>query len=384
MQKTKGFGLFSVIIIIVITSIVSGITTGVIMLNSGTSNRNQDEILKDENLREFIGVYKTLLEKYYDKIDKEGMLNAAEEGMLNFLGDKYTTYLDNSEYEELIDDLAATYNGVGISILGNVISKVTPDSPASKAGVMVGDIILKVNGIDVTSLNGTSIKSLVKDDKSKSVSLEVKRGEEYLTLEMEKADLINVSIAYNVIPETTIGYLSLTKFSEKLGDQVKDALKEMESEGITSLIIDVRDDVGGYLQAAEDVASLFLEEGKIIYSLESSVAHQDFKDATKEKRDYPIVILTNEETASAAEILTAALKESYDNTTLVGTKTFGKGKVQQVAELSSGDSVKYTTAKWLTPNGAWIDGIGIMPDYEVQITDANVDEQLNTAIDLLK
>lgn len=383
MQKTKGFGIVSVIIIIIITSIVSGITTGVIMLNSGSSIKNQDEILKDENVIEFLGVYKTLLSKYYDDIDTKGMLNAAEEGMLNFLGDKYTTYLDNSDYQDLIDDLAGTYEGIGIAIIGNVITKVIEDSPASKAGLMAGDIIIKLNGIDVTSLNGQTLSTLMDKDKSKDVSLEVKRNEEILTFKMAKDKVINISTSYNVIEGTTIGYLALTKFSENLGMQAEKALKDLESQGITSLIIDVRDDVGGYLQAAEDVASLFLEEGKTIYSLESNVAHQDIKDETKEHRNYPIIILINGNTASASEILTAALKDNQIATTL-GTKSYGKGKVQQVAELPSGDSMKYTSAKWLTPKGNCIDGIGIMPDYEVENTDINVDEQLNTAISLLK
>ncbi len=382
MKQAKGFSLWGVIVIMIITSIVSGITTGVIMLNSNSVKNNQSEVLQDENLQEFIGVYQMLLSKYYDKIDKEGMLNAAEEGMLNFLGDKYTTYLENSEYQDILDDLAGTYNGIGVTILGNVIQSVTENSPASKGGLLQGDIITKINGADVREMSSSQIGSLIKDDKNKTVSIEVDRNGELMTFNLEKADLINPTVNYNMIDNTKIGYMAITKFSENLNVQVKEALNDLEKEGMNSLIIDVRDDVGGYLTEAEAVASIFIEEGKPIYSLQTSNTTLTYNDKTKEKKKYPIIVLINGNSASASEILAAALKESY-NATLLGTKSYGKGKVQQIAELASGSSVKYTSAKWLTPNGTCIDGIGLMPDYEVNITDANVDEQLQKAIEIL-
>lgn len=382
MKQAKGFSLWGVIIIMVITSIVSGITTGVIMLNSNSVVSSKNETLNDKSLQEFIAVYQMLLSKYYDKIDKEGMLNAAEEGMLNFLGDKYTTYLDNSEYQDIIDDLSGTYNGIGVTILENVIQKVTDNSPASKAGLMAGDVIVKINGISVEGMASSQIGNLIKDDKSNKVTMEIERNGENKTFNLEKADLVNPAIDYKIMDGTSIGYLAIEKFSENLGSQVKEALNDLEKNGITSLIIDVRDDSGGYLTAAEDVASFFLEEGKSIYSLESSSSMMIYNDKTEEKRTYPIIVLINENSASASEILAAALKESY-NATLLGKKSYGKGKVQQIAELSNGSSVKYTSAKWLTPSGVCIDGIGLMPDYEVDITDESIDEQLNKAVEIL-
>lgn len=382
MKQAKGFSLWVVIIIMVITSVVSGITTGVIMLNSNSVISSKKETLNDEALQEFIGVYQTLLSKYYDNIDKEGMLNAAEEGMLNFLGDKYTTYLDNAEYKEIIDDLSGTYNGIGVTILGNIIQKVTDNSPASRGGLWAGDVIVKINGISVEGMASSQIGSLIKDDKSNKVTIEIDRNGENKVFNLEKEDLINPAIDYKIMDGTSVGYLAIEKFSENLGSQVKDALNYLENNGITSLIIDLREDSGGYLTAAEDVASFFLEEGKTIYSLESSSSRTTYTDKTDEKRTYPIMVLINGNSASASEILAAALKESY-NATLLGNKSYGKGKVQQIAELSNGSSVKYTSAKWLTPSGNCIDGIGLMPDYEVNITDENIDEQLNQAVEIL-
>lgn len=381
MNKSKGFGLFGIIIIMIITSIVSGIATGVIMLNNKETNIST--ISEDKNLQDFINVYETLLSRFYNDIDKEAMLKAAEDGMLNFLGDKYTTHLDDNEYQDILDELSATYSGIGVEISNNLIYNITPDSPAEKAGLLGGDLITKINGTDVTNMSGTEISALIKGDSSKTVSLEVNRNGETLKFTITKASLVNKSVNYQIIDNSTIGYLVITKFSENLHEQVSKALIELEKEGITSLIIDVRNNVGGYLIAAEKTASLFLEENKVIYSLQTSNNSITYRDTTKEKRNYPIVVLINENSASASEILAAALGESY-NATLVGGKSYGKGKVQQVEPLENGGSLKLTTAKWLTPSGKCIDTIGITPDYYItNEKGTSVDNQLNKAIELL-
>ena len=166
-----------------------------------------------------------------------------------------------------------------------------------------------------------------------------------------------------------VGYLSISSFSNTLAKQVESALDELESDGIESLIIDLRNNGGGLLTAAKDTASLFLEKGKAIYSLEGNDKNEKTKvyyDETSTSRNYPIVVLVNGGTASASEILTAALKDSYGATT-VGTTTYGKGKVQQTKKLSDGSLVKYTTSRWLTPNNECIDEYGISPDYGIEL-----------------
>lgn len=380
MKRTNGFGLFGTIIIIIITAIVSSITTGVIMLNSSVpiDGTNVKNLSDDKELMDFINVYETIMDKYYDEIDKEGMLKAAEEGMLDFLGDKYTTYLENSEYNSIMEELAATYNGIGITIENNKIIAITDNSPAEQVGLEINDLIIRINNEDVSAKNSNEIKDIIKNSSSKIIIDIIRNGLE-LTFNVEKSNLVNIAINYKKLENTNIGYLKIGKFSENLDKQVNEALNNLEKQGINSLIIDVRDNVGGYLSAAEDTASLFLNSGKIIYSLETSNNTIVYKDETKEKKDYTIVVLINNNSASAAEILAAALKESY-GATLVGNKTFGKGKVQQII----GDSAKYTFAKWLTPNGNCIDSIGISPDYNVSnYPGDNVDHQLNKAIELL-
>ena len=382
MKKTKGFGLPSIIIIIIITAIVSSIATGVIMLNSSSNIISvNNDLTDDEDLKEFISVYSTLVSKYYNEIDKEGMLNAAEEGMLDFLGDKYTTYLDNEEYKDIIDELSGTYNGIGISIKNNKIVGVTLNSPADKSGLLKEDILIKVNGINVENMSGDDIGGIIKNNSNNAVSLEINRNGEILHFVVEKENLPTIS--YEILENTNIGYLYIKNFSKNLSSQINNALKELEELNITSLIIDVRDNVGGYLSSAEKTAELFLESGKTIYSLKTSDNTSTYKDNTKESRDYPIAVLINNNSASAAEILAAALKESY-NAILVGVKSYGKGVVQQVFSLNSGDSAKFTYAKWLTPKGTCIDGIGLMPDYTISYTKTEKsDSQIDKAKEIL-
>jgi len=379
MKRTKGFGLFGIIVIMIITALVSSVATGVIMLNNSAVGLDDSivELSDDKDLQEFIEVYEVLIEKYYEDIDKKEMLNAAKEGMSEYLGDKYTTFLGDSEYEKIIDELSGTYDGIGITIENNKIISVTLHSPAQQAGLLKNDIIISINGFNVENMNSTAIGNLIKSNDSKTINMEVRRNEEILNFFVEKKEL--PTITYYKIDSTNIGYLYIKNFSENLSIQVSKALKELENEGISSLIVDVRDNAGGYLSSAEETAALFLGKGKPIYSLRSNNNKYTYYDETNEHRNYPIVVLINGNSASAAEILAVALKESY-NATLVGEKTYGKGKVQQVV-----DSFKFTSAEWLTPNGVCIDGIGLTPDYSVIYSNAeNYDTQLNKAIDLLK
>ena len=378
MKKTKGFGIIGIIVIMLITAMVSSIATGVIMLNNKTASAVNPSlgIQNDEELQEFIEVYQTLVSKYYKDIDKQELLDAAKDGMSDYLGEKYTTFLGDEEYDKIVQELSGTYNGIGIVVRGNEIVSVTLNSPAELAGVKKGDKILKVDGQDVTTLSSSELGNLIKKSTSKMVTLELERNSATIYLTVERKEL--PTIMYYKLENTSIGYISITNFSKNLGTQMDLALKELEKHSITGLIIDVRDNAGGYLSAAEETASLFLEKGKVIYSLESNNSKYTYYDETSQKTNYPIVVLTNGNSASASEILAAALRESY-GAIIVGTKTYGKGKVQQVV-----DSFKFTSAEWLTPNGICIDGVGIIPNYIVEYMDAgSYDAQVQKAIDLL-
>ena len=388
MKKGKGFNFMSVVIIICITSLISAITAGIIVTNN--YDLSYKGLSTDKNLNEFLKAYSNIVNNYYEDIDKEKMLDAAMDAMLNYLGDNYTTYLTKEQRKELEERLAGEYEGLGIKISGREIVEITENSPASEAGLMVGDLFVSVEGTDVTNATSSIISTLIRDDSKKEVNIVIDRNGNQMPFKITKSLIPTSSISYE-LKENNIGYLKIDIFSRPLTNEIEKALVDMESKGMQKLIIDVRDNTGGYLDSAETTASLFLEKGKLIYSLQDKNGKEDYKDTTETKREYPIVVLINRNSASSSEILAAALKDSY-NAILVGETSYGKGKVQQTYDIENGGMAKYTSAKWLRPNGSCIDGVGLKPDYEVNIIyDYNengeivgyTDTQLNKAIEVI-
>ena len=365
MKKQKGFSLLATIIIIVVTAIATGMSVGIILYN-GYKNKlgvTYDTLTKDKALREFLEVYDSLSNEYYENIDKNKMIHKAIEAMTDYLDDQYTTYMTEQQKSLLEQQLNGEYKGIGVVIKGNIIDRVFKDSPADKKGVKVGDKIVKVNG-ETVSADASTIANLIKKNKD-AATIVFERNEKQIELTIELSNLDVPVISYKVL-EDNIGYIYMGSFSSTLAKQTKEALEELEKKNIKSLIVDVRDNVGGYLASANDVASLFLEKGKVIYYLSQNNEKAAYKDKTDEKTSYPIVVLINENTASSAEILAAALKESY-GATLVGIKSYGKGKVQQTKTLTDGSMIKYTSALWYTPNGTCIDKKGLNPDYKIEL-----------------
>lgn len=390
----KGYDLIEVVIIVIVVSIISAVSTGVIITKSFSSDGNYTyaDIAKDKNLQEFINIYSKLNTSYYEDINKEEVIKSAINGMTSYLNETYTGILDIDKSNSLLDDLNATYDGIGITINNNLIVNVIKNSPAYNAGIEVNDLIISINDVDVSTNTGEEISNLLKESE-KNIKISVKRGEEIINFEninFSKLDIPRVE--YNVIENSNIGYIHISLFSNSVSDQVKNALEELNEKNVNGLIIDLRNNTGGYLEEAYNTAQLFLEKGKIVYSLEDKNNNiTSFKDKTIEKYDNQIVILINGQTASAAEILAAALKESGD-ALIVGTKSYGKGKVQHTYSLSSGELVKYTSSYWLTPKGTCIDGKGISPDYNVENeteidSEGNnylIDNQLEKSINILK
>ncbi len=386
MKSRKGFSLKSVAIIIIVTAIITSLTTGLIIYNNSKLILGSASLSNDSALKEFLKVYSSLDENYYEDIDKTKMIDAAIAAMLKYLGEDYSTYLNQTETDSLSNKLSGTFKGIGISITnGNEIVKVYEDTPASKAGLKENDKIIRINDTDTEGKNQIEVANLI--DKTKENTLVVSRDGTELTFKVMPEE-INTPLTTQVYEKNDkkIGYIYIEAFTEKVGEEFKKSLEDLEQQGITSLIIDVRENTGGYLKGATEIASLFLEKGKTIYSLEGKDGVTTYKDETDEKRDYPVILLINENTASASEVLAAALQDSY-GAKLVGKISYGKGKVQQTKQLEDGSMVKYTSARWLTPEGECIDGFGLAPHYEediVQNEDGTyTDNQLNKAIELL-
>ena len=383
MKGKLGLSLKEICLIILITAITTSITTGIIMYNNNVLEQGAVNLNKDEALKEFLKVYANLNESYYEDIDKNKMIDSAIAAMVDYLGEDYSTYLDQDETVSLENELSGTYKGIGISVIdNNRIYRVYPNTPASKVDLKENDLIVKVNGKEVTD----NVANMI--DKTKENTLEIQRGEETFEVKVTPEE-INTPLTRQVIDNESskVGYIAVPAFTYTVAGEFRNALEDIESEGISSLIIDLRYNTGGYLSGASEIASMFLENNKIIYSLEEKNNKETFKDDTDEKRNYKIFVLVNGATASASEVLASALKDSY-GATLLGTPTFGKGKVQQTRMLEDGSMVKYTTAKWYTPNGECIDEIGIFPDYSVELQEDEegnyIDTQLNRALELLK
>lgn len=378
----------------IITALISGLTAGVIVYTSYNKSTgiNYNSVNNDAALKQFLEVYSSVTEDYYEDINKTEMLEAAIDAMLKYLDERYTSYLNTTQTNQLNDTLKGEYEGIGVAIIDHKIVDIFKNSPAYNAGMAVGDIIKSIDGTDVDAYSTEEIVKKIQQSMGSNISISVLRDGVSLSFDISTAKLYVPAISYKIIDNTNIGYIRLAAFSSTVSNQVEEALTELDTKEISSLILDLRVNTGGYLDASEKVANLFLEKGKIIYSLETKKSKTIVRDKTIAKADYPIVVLVDENTASAAEILAAALKESY-GATIVGVKTYGKGKVQQVVSLIDGSMAKYTTGKWYTPNGKNVDKVGITPDYTVKLEvekDENgetiniVDTQLNKAIDLLK
>lgn len=382
----NGFSIKAVILIIVITSLITSLTTGLILYNNTNLLLGSTvELTDDANLKEFIRIYNDLNKDYYDKIDRKGMIEEAISAMLDYLHEDYSTYLNKNQTTELENKLNGEYNGIGIYFTGKKIVQVLEDTPASNAGLIAGDEIVSINDISTDGKTNSEILGLISKDKENTIT--IKRNDELISYNI-KTSQINTPLTNTIIniDDKNIGYIKVSTFTNKVGEEFKKTLLKLEGQGINSLVIDMRDNLGGYLKGASEIANLFLEKDKIIYSLDSKDGISNYKDDTDESRTYQVVILINKNTASASEVLTAALKDSY-NAIIVGEKSYGKGRVQEAKTLEDGTMVKYTTAKWLTPLGNCIDEIGISPDYVVEMTKNEngeiVDNQLDKAVEIL-
>ena len=388
MKNSKGFNLISVIIIICITSVVSAVTAGIIVTNN--YNLSYSDLSNDKELTDFIKAYSNIVNNYYEDVDKEKMLDSALNAMLNYLGDNYTTYLTDEQRKTLEESLQGTYQGIGVEInKDRVITKVTKNGPAEAAGLQAGDKFMSIDGTKLNDTDGNAVGLLIRGTDKKAVDIVVDRNGEELTFNVKIGTIEEPAIVYGM-QENNIGYIQISKFSRPLTSQMENALKELEANGMEKLIIDLRNNTGGYLDSAETTASLFLKKGKLIYSLEDKNSKEDYYDQTETSRDYPIVVLINNNSASSAEILAAALKDSY-GAVLVGQTSYGKGKVQQTYDMKDGSMAKFTSARWLRPTGDCIDKKGIKPDFEVAQTtqtDENgeeiiIDTQLVKALEVI-
>ena len=341
-------------------------------------------------LNKLINVYDTITKNYYGELNKKDLVDKAIDTMVNETGDKYTTYTNKNDTKEFMENVNGTYEGIGCTVGmdedNNIyIVSIFKNTPAEKAGRREKDIILYVDGENYKDKTSTDMSTYIKNNNNKTINLKIKRDNEELdvTLIREKVEIPSVNS--EIIEENgkKIGYIDISIFSSVTTKQFKSELKKLENQNIQGLIIDVRNNNGGYLSTATEISSMFLKKGSVIYQLKNNKTTEKIKDKTKEHREYPIAVLINTASASASEILAAAIKESYGGY-VVGVNSYGKGTVQKTKKLSDGSMIKYTVQKWLTPNGTWIHKKGVSPTNPVAIdSNSEIDNQLQTATNLL-
>lgn len=334
----------------------------------------------NKDLDKVVDTYYAIVDNYYGKVDKKELVEGAIEGMLSRVGDSYTSYSTVEDTTEFNETITGSYEGIGCQIVTyaeenkTVVTTVFEDSPAEKAGLKVGDIIKKVDDVDYTDKTSEDIADKVKDSGKEKVKFTIDRDgkEKEITINISKVEIPYVSSVTYDQNNKKIGYIAISLFSGNSYKQFKNKLEELEKENIEGLVIDVRNNQGGYLSSVTNITNLFLEKGSTVYQLEDSKGKIKKKDTTKEKRNYKVAVLINEESASASEILASAIKESY-NGYVVGVNSFGKGTVQQTKKLLDGSMIKYTTQKWLTPKGNSINGEGVTPTNIVVLSEKYFD-----------
>ena len=363
-------------------------------------NTNKTEVSYSKTKKGFDSLYETydtIMSEYYKDVDSDKLIEGAINGMLESLDDEHTMYFDKKSKEEFDSELSGNYYGIGAQIQLTSdetikITKVFDDSPAKKAGLKEEDVFVSVDGTSVKGKSATEVANMLKSDSVKTSTIVVKRNDKELTFKVTKENITLFSVSSEMLDNNgkNVGYLSVSIFGQKTYSQFKDALTKLEKQDMDSLIIDLRGNTGGYLSTVTNMLEEFIDKGNVIYQIQSSSGVKQYKTVKASDKKYKIVVLIDGGSASASEIMSAAMKEVY-GATLVGQTTYGKGTVQTTKDLSNGSMIKYTIEKWLTPSGKNIDKEGIKPDYEVELGDSyknnptkENDAQLQKALDLLK
>lgn len=364
---------------------------------SGIKQTAKSDILTNKTVKK-IDELMSYIDLYYnDDYDEEDIRNAIYAGTLEGLGDPYSVYYTADEYKDMQINTSGNYYGIGAALSQDAktkevtISKVYEGTPAEEAGLKDGDQIIKVNDTESTSKELSALVQEIRGEEGTTVHLQVYRASNNKTFEIdvERKNVELPSITSKML-DGGIGYIQISEFQSKTDEQFKSALADLKKQGMKSLIVDVRSNPGGLINAASNILDQILPKGTVVYTEDKYGKREDYTSDSN-CLECPIAVLVNENSASASEIFAGAIKD-YNYGTLIGTKTFGKGIVQTVFPLEDGDAVKITTAKYYTPKGNYIHGVGIEPDIELtykysgpedEAYDMKYDNQVQKAIEVL-
>lgn len=352
-------------------------TGGKAQAEEGKQNGSDvSEMLEDKDVQAKVNEINTYIDNYYYfDIDPEVQEESFYDGIMNGLDDPYSVYYTKEEYQDLLEDNSGEYFGVGAVVTQDATMKVTvvrpiKGSPAEAAGVKADDVIVEVDGTEITDQELSLVVEMIRGEKGTTAHIKVYRPSEdkYIEFDIQRAEVENVSVDYRML-DNKVGYISVTQFYENTPKEYKEAVEDLEKQGAKGLIVDLRDNPGGLLNAVVEMCAYTLDGGNIVTTKDrNGKVTSSFDDNDDHCIDIPMVVLVNGNSASASEIFAGAMKDT-DTAELVGTTTFGKGIVQSILPLSDGTAIKITVSKYFTPGGNDIHEIGIDPDYEVELQD---------------
>ena len=395
-EKKTGFNTIEVVLIAILALAFGGVV-GVVLAYTAKPLSIITNTDSPSDIQEVEKIYDNLLSKYYGEIDKQTLSDAAIKGMIEALNDPYSTYIDAENTDDFDEQIYGYYVGVGTEITLNdenqfEVTNIFENTPATDANIELHDIVVKVNNEDVSGKTVSDIGKLIQGEIGTDVTLTLRRGEEEfdVTITRDRIDLISVTSQIFEKDDKRIGYIKVTNFASNTFNQFQTALNELEENDIESLIIDVRDNLGGQLEVATQIASLFLTKDKVVYQLNTNGIIQPIYSTGPGSFQKPITVLINGATASASEVLAIALQESAD-ATVIGTTSYGKGTIQESYKLSTGATIKFTVQEWLSPNGNTVNEVGVKPDIEISETEnpgetdtLETDTVLQTAITIMQ
>jgi len=396
-RKQNGY---RIVMLMIITILVTILLTTVVIYNVGFKSVTTKNIYStDSEISVTLANFKTIIDKYYlGEVDDEKLLESAIKGYINGLEDPYSEYFNKEEMQDFKEETFGKYTGIGIymvkDIERNAIRILTPikDTPAYEANILPGDIITKVDGESYTADTMNEASNKIKGEAGTKVVLEILREEEILTIEVERKD-IKLNHVESKKLSNNIGYLKVSTFDSGCSEEFEEKFEELKKSNIQSLIIDIRNNGGGIVDEALNIAELITNKDEtLLITVDKNNKEEITKSKKDRKIDMEIVLLINENSASASEILAGILKD-HNKAKLVGVKSYGKGVIQELLNLSDGSGLKITTNEYYTPNRNKINEIGIEPDEIIKLPEEleklleieeSKDNQLQKAIEILK
>ena len=379
-KPKKGIRLWVFIVSLIATMLISVFLTVALVITQlpKADNKLAFGVLKKNEMFQIEKVFYFLKQNYLDKnVTSEQLIQGALKGMAESVGDPYTTYLVNDETAQLDETVNGAFGGIGAELKSDqsrvVISTTMEGSPSQQVGLQADDVITKVDGEDMTGKTISEVVKKVRGEVGTDVVLTIERAGTSLEVKLTRASIaINTVKAELDKEDASIGHVRITSFAKNTADELEKAVKDLTEKGAKSFVFDVRYNPGGLLDQAYKVANMFLKDGEPIVQVEDRFGEKTIYKASSSIGEFkitqPYVLLVNEGSASASEILAAAIKEGAGGQ-IVGTKTYGKGTVQSVVDITDNSELKYTNAKWLTPEGNWIHKEGVTPTKEVNLPD---------------